>query len=424
MSPFQKVIIIGAGPAGLAAALLLQQRNHPPSTVYEASPSPTTLGGSISIPSNGLRLLDHLGIYSSLIKCASTGSKTILHGRHGEELGEIDLVAPSTEAQTGYGYMRVKRTDLVNMLLEKIKERSGIQVEWGKRVVSVQEDEDGVRVSFQDGTTDTSDLLLGCDGIHSAVRTTYVDPAAVPLYSGISTIFAFLSLKDLPETSTNMACTHVTFTEDGLFVVGPCTADGDTLFWFFSNEVAVPETNYESDREGWKEHRRTVVEGFNAKLLSILKDVRGDWGLILKNMARQTTAVNFYPIFRLPLGRQWYRGRCILLGDAGHVMPPHSGQGVSMALEDVFLLSRLLGPPTAALSDVFEKFVKVRRPRIEKFYKIAAENGNERRKSSSWVLWLREIFLWCVLSVFASLNLQRWRFGQKDLIYDIDQVEI
>ena len=95
------------------------------------------------------------------------------------------MVAPSTQAQTGYGYMRVKRTDLVNMLLEKFKEGSGIRVEWGKRVVSVQEDENGVRVSLQDGTIDTSDLLLGCDGIRSAVRTTYVDPAAVPLYSGI-----------------------------------------------------------------------------------------------------------------------------------------------------------------------------------------------------------------------------------------------
>ena len=105
-------------------------------------------------------------------------------------------------------------------------------------------------------------------------------------------------------------------------------------------------------------------------------------------------------------------------------MPPHFGLGISMALEDVFLFSRLLGSPTAALSDVFEKFEKVRRPSIEKSYKIAAENGDERMKPSSRVLWLREIFLWCVLSVFASWNLRRWRFGQQDLMYDIDQVDI
>lgn len=363
-------------------------------------------------------------MYSRLLKCASTGSRTILHGSHGNKLGEIDLVTLRTEAQIGYGYMRVKRIDLVDVLLEKIKERSDIRVEWGKRVVGAQEEEVGVRVSFQDGTSDTGDLVLGCDGIHSLMRTAYVDPEALPQYSGISTVFEFLSIKNLRDTSITMAGTHITFTQDGLFVMGPCTADGDTLFWFFSSEVAVPTTTYESDREGWREHRRTVVEGFNTKLLAILKDVGGEWGAILRDIARKTRTVNFYPIFRLPLGRRWHRGRCILLGDAAHAMPPHSGQGVSMALEDVFLLSRMLEFPTATLSDTFEKFEKVRRPRIDKFYKIAAKNGDERRKPSPWVLWFKECVLWLILTAITSLNLHRWRSGQKDLMYDIDQIEL
>jgi 2-polyprenyl-6-methoxyphenol hydroxylase-like FAD-dependent oxidoreductase len=88
-----QVIIIGASPTGLAAAILFHQRNHIPSTIYEVQPTSTALGGAITIPPNALRLLDRLGVYSSLLKHASTSSKTVLHGRRGNELGELGTVA-------------------------------------------------------------------------------------------------------------------------------------------------------------------------------------------------------------------------------------------------------------------------------------------------------------------------------------------
>ena len=334
-------------------------------------------------------------------------------------------MADWSKVKTGYGYMRVKRAVLGEVLLQKIKEEgSGIQVRWGKRVVGIKEDGNGAMVMFEDGTNDTADLVLGCDGIHSAVRTLFVDPEAVPQYSGISTISAFLSVKDFPDASAAVTYTHATFTQNGLFGIGPCTADGDILFWFFSHEVAVPAKTYVTDREGWEEHRKTEVEGFKTKLLEILKDIRGEWGSWLKSVVRQTEAVGFYPVFRLPLGRKWSRGRCLLLGDAAHAMQPHSGQGVSMALEDVFLLSRLLETPTATLVGVAEKFDEIRRPRIEKFYKAAAKNGDGRRKSNPWVLWFRELVLWVGLWVFTSLNLHTKGWGQKDLAYDIDEADI
>jgi 2-polyprenyl-6-methoxyphenol hydroxylase-like FAD-dependent oxidoreductase len=346
-----------------------------------------------------------------------------LHGRHGDELGELDFVGGSA-MKTGYGYMRVKRAELMDVLLEKVMEGGGVRVEWGKRVVGVHDEGDGVTVKFEDATSDTSDLVLGCDGIHSAVRTQYVDPEAVPQYSGISTIFAFLSVKDLPDDPSSLTCMHATFTQDGLFAIGPCTVDGDTLFWFFSHEVAVPTGNYESNREGWEEHRRTEVEGFKTKLLSSLKDVGGEWGLMLKTVVRQTKTVNFYPIFRLPIGRSWSRGQCLLLGDAAHAMQPHSGQGVSMALEDVFLFSRLLEVPSNTLPNVFKKFEKIRRPRIEKYHKQAAKAGDDRRRLGPWTSWFRDFVIWLGLLVFNALGLHRWGWSQRGLVYDIDDVKI
>lgn len=112
-----------------------------------------------------------------------------------------------------------------------------------------------------------------------------------------------------------------------------------------------------------------------------------------------------------------------MLGDAGHVMPPHVGQGVGMSLEDAFLLSRLLqaSPPDAPLSETFSQFDRIRRPRIEKFCKQAAERGDQRKKTSPWMHWAKEIVLWAALLLYMRCGLYKWGFGEGDVVYDIDE---
>jgi 2-polyprenyl-6-methoxyphenol hydroxylase-like FAD-dependent oxidoreductase len=136
--------------------------------VYEIRSEPSTLGGAVGIPSSGVRLLDRLGVFEELSKRAGATMKMALHSSRGAELGELDLAAWS-EAKTGYGYLRVKRSDLQDVLLAKAAEE-GIQVQYGMRIVSIEaSDKQGEIVTFSDGTIDTADLLLGCDVIHSAV---------------------------------------------------------------------------------------------------------------------------------------------------------------------------------------------------------------------------------------------------------------
>jgi 2-polyprenyl-6-methoxyphenol hydroxylase-like FAD-dependent oxidoreductase len=208
-----------------------------------------------------------------------------------------------------------------------------------------------------------------------------------------------------------------------MFAVMPCTASGDEIFWFFSREVDVPESG--DTKDGWELHRKKEIEGFKSTLLDILSDTRGEWGDFLKEIVNRTIAVKFYPIYRLPKGGSWGKSRCLLLGDAAHAIQPHAGQGVSMALEDVFLLSRLLAvDSTHPLLEVFERFSQIRRPRINEFYDIAARNANVRKKTGPWILWLTELGIWVALSIYAALGLERWGLGQKSQIYDIEQEQI
>src|SRR5690242_3090701 len=57
----------------------------------------------------------------------------------------------------------------------------------------------------------------------------------------------------------------------------------------------------------------------------------------LRDISHKTEQVRIYTIYKIPTGREWHKGHCLMIGDAAHAMPPHASQDVSMALEDSFL---------------------------------------------------------------------------------------
>jgi 2-polyprenyl-6-methoxyphenol hydroxylase-like FAD-dependent oxidoreductase len=414
-----QAVIIGAGPAGLAAALRLHQQTNIKCTVYELRPEPTTLGGAVGIQPNGLRLLHRLGVYDAAVARGYGGRNLTMHSLQGHVVGSMDFVGWARE-QTGFGYLRIKRTDLQDVLLEAVR-KAGIPVHFGKRVTTIDDGADRVEITFSDGETDSADLLFGCDGIHSYVRRTYIDPSQTSEYSGLSGIMSIVPAKTVSaEVMDQISGLEATLTEGGMMAMNPCTASKDELFWFFTKEVRLPDSG--DSRDGWEVHGKEEVQGFKTMLLDVLKNARGDWGNALKTVVSNTSVVKFYPVYRLPLGKAWSKGRCVLVGDAAHAMSPHAGQGVSMALEDVFLLSRLLEDRTRLLSKVFEKYDAIRRPRVDEIFTMAVENGEMRKRSSSWGLWFKELKMSMALNLLWALGLDKRRQGH--LVYDIDEVEL
>lgn len=92
-----------------------------------------------------------------------------------------------------------------------------------------------------------------------------------------------------------------------------------------------------------------------------------------------------------------------------------------MALEDVHLLSRLLEDPARQLSEAFERFDQIRRPRVNELFEISSRNAGVRRKTGPWQLWLKEVLL--KMHYWASWIVGQHNLGveQKDMIYDIDE---
>ncbi|KAM0269853.1 hypothetical protein ACHAQH_009619 [Verticillium albo-atrum] len=190
-------------------------------------------------------------------------------------------------------------------------------------------------------------------------------------------------------------------------------------YWFFSREVPLPSSG--GARDGWAAQGKKKEESCKTTLLQLLGKEQSPWTDELWQIIRQTEKNNFYPIHKLPAGRPWFRGRSLVLGDAAHAMPPHASQGVSMALEDVFLFSKLLGSRPRTMEEGLSAFVDKRKQRTDAMLKKAEQNGGVRKQTAPWRVRVNELAISGGLWMYKVANLEHFGLGQKPLAYDVDE---
>jgi 2-polyprenyl-6-methoxyphenol hydroxylase-like FAD-dependent oxidoreductase len=145
------VLIVGAGLAGPCLALSLAQRNIR-STIFELRPGPSTMGGSISLGPNALQVLDrYAGVYDRVSAAGFTYRRFGAYFDDGEKFGDI-AVGEESKGEDGYPSVRILRMALHKVLLEAAEESGMIDVRFGKRFLSIEEDEEGVTVYFDEVT--------------------------------------------------------------------------------------------------------------------------------------------------------------------------------------------------------------------------------------------------------------------------------
>jgi 2-polyprenyl-6-methoxyphenol hydroxylase-like FAD-dependent oxidoreductase len=130
---------------------------------------------------------------------------------------------------------------------------------------------------------------------------------------------------------------------------------------------------------------------------------------------------NFFAwdIYELPPLGRWSRGSVVLIGDAAHALPPNKGQGVSQAIEDVFVLARVVEQ-----GRVLERYAEIRKPRVEKLREEFVMQRKEEERGP-WAQWFRMWAFWGFLKVTSWW---RWVSGWDPFAvgfgYDPDEVEI
>jgi 2-polyprenyl-6-methoxyphenol hydroxylase-like FAD-dependent oxidoreductase len=358
MNMSERVIIVGGGPGGLAAAVALQKVGIS-ATVFERAPELKEVGAGLSLWSNATTALSRIGLADAVIARGTILERALTLTANGKQLSDVSL--GDIARQVGQPSVCVHRADLQQVLAE------AAQPVLAADCVKVTEDADGVTVQFADGRSERGALVIGADGIRSAVRAHLHGPteprrAGYVAYRGIARC-------NLPESSPDRSRLILgPGAQAGIFPCGP-----GRVYWFATSPAPeAPPTDSPSD--------------LKARALELFRN----WLPLLNKVidATDSSAVMRHDITDLLPIWPWGRGRLSLLGDAAHATTPNLGQGACQAIEDAVVLAHCLsrdGLTPMALRN----YEEARRERTERIVRLSRSMGKVLQWKNPIKVWLR-----------------------------------
>ena len=324
------VIVAGGGIAGMTMALTCHQLNIPV-VVHESVEKLEPLGVGINLQPNAVRELFDLGFQEQLDHIGIEAKEWALVGRNGN-----DVWAEPRGRDAGYLWPQysVHRGQLQMMLYEAVLERLGTQaVVTGSRLSSYRTLADTVEVAFvdQSGKESTSEgtVLVGADGLHSAVRAQMHPDEGSPIWGGP---VMWRGTSVAPPIRTGASFVLVGKLEQR-FVCYPISKPDPETGLATINWIA--ELTYDTS-QGWGDgdwNKQVPI----SKFLSHFKDWSYDW-LDIPGLIQEASAVYEYPMVDRNPVETWIDGNCVLIGDAAHVMYPVGSNGASQAIVDARVL--------------------------------------------------------------------------------------
>lgn len=339
----KKAIIIGAGIGGLSAALALRQSGLEVE-IYERAAELQPVGAGISIMPNAIQALNRLGLHHRLRQLSVPQGEGGIRTWRGQWL--LRSSTQEIEQQAGAIPILLHRVDLQNLLLETVGPQP---VQLSAAFERFEQTETGVHVRFRDGRETSGDLLVGADGLRSAVRTQLFG-LSDPHYSGYTSWRGVVSfdLTGLPLGE---------FWGPGA-IFGLIPLSDGRVYWYAS-----------------RKHPEHAAESPAGRKSELLDAYRG-WSEPIERLIQATpeTAILRTPIYDRDPIPQWSKGRITLLGDAAHPMQPYLGQGGCQAIEDAVVLGHSLRQ-SPLVEDALRHYEQARTVRTATIVKLARRIG-------------------------------------------------
>jgi FAD-dependent urate hydroxylase len=322
-----RILIVGAGLAGLALTRALRRAGFAPDLI-ERGAGWEDAGTGLYLPANGVRALRTLGLQETVAARAATIPRQRLLDHRGRQLADIDLhqlwgdVGPC---------LALPRTELHQVL------REGVPVRLGRTVRALHGLDGPVGVTFDDGRVSEFDLVVGADGLRSTVRRLAVDRRP-------PTPVGQLSWRFLAACPPEVTTWTVMLGRGTSFLTIPI--GGERVYCYADLTTDGAAGALDGDPVGLLRER---FAGFAAPVPGLLAQ--------LEDPAR----VHVAPIEQVA-DERWGRGAVVLVGDAAHGMSPNMAQGAALAFEDALVLAACLRDG-GSVAEALAGFVARRHPR-------------------------------------------------------------
>lgn len=362
-----RVAIIGGGIGGLTAARALCCRDVEVA-IYESAPELREIGAGVALGPNAMKVLRSLELEDDVRAIAGRWEWAVT--RHGKTGRGISRTSRDQQAALfGSAGATAHRADLLDVLTHSLP---GDIVTLGARCVGVESDGRVAVAKFQDGSEVEADVVIGADGIHSAVRESLFGPDA-PRFTGkicYRSVVPVDAVPGEPPPAENVQWLG----PHGTIVLYPVRRDE-----LINIVCHYDDENYRHESWVSRCERAEVLEryaGWHESLLRVFSagEVWYKWAL--------------YDRDPIP---EWTRGRVTVLGDSAHSMLPYLGQGACQAIEDGCVLAAALAAepddPVAGLG----RYERTRRPRASQVVLASRERGVSNHLASPLAAFRRDL---------------------------------
>jgi 2-polyprenyl-6-methoxyphenol hydroxylase-like FAD-dependent oxidoreductase len=312
----QRILVIGGGFSGMSAAIQAAKLGADVDLV-EIDPEWRNYGAGISLGGATLRAFSSLGVLDAFLERGSAQDGVSIRLPHGPQVAQ--LPTPRIAGPDVPGGGAIMRPVLAQILVDATR-AAGTRVHLGCSFSTIEQDADGVDVTFTDGRRERYDLVVGADGLYSKVRQTLFPDAPKPRYSGQGVWRAVVPRPPEIETATMW--------------IGPRVKPGVNpvskthMYLFITEPRAV---NEHLDPATFAERVRALLADFPAPELQAIRAGLGADSMIV-----------YRPLEGLLVPQPWSRGRVVLIGDAVHATTPHLASGACIGIEDAIVLAEEL----------------------------------------------------------------------------------